>query len=104
LHQTLVPDHIYDVVIVGGGVAGTALACSLGMCYVYGPAGDFYKHVLIFCIAASKPEFHAKKIALVEAFDLAPVKDWSPLENAFSNRVVSLTPASVSLLKGENSL
>lgn len=24
-------EHIYDVVIVGGGVAGTALACSLGL-------------------------------------------------------------------------
>lgn len=30
-HQAVATDDLYDVVIVGGGVAGTALACSLGI-------------------------------------------------------------------------
>lgn len=66
LHQTLVPDHIYDVVIVGGGVAGTALACSLGMCYVYGPAGDFYEHALIFVLQQASQSSVPKRLRLLK--------------------------------------
>ncbi|KAJ4470442.1 hypothetical protein J3R30DRAFT_3537535 [Lentinula aciculospora] len=72
----------YDVVIVGGGPAGLALASALG----------------------SKNEFqNTLKIALVEAGDLSVVRDWSPPADTFSNRVVSLTNASQAFLKGTGS-
>ncbi|KAJ3932777.1 MAG: ubiquinone biosynthesis hydrox [Lentinula lateritia] len=68
----------YDVVIVGGGPAGLALANALG----------------------SKEELQNNlKIALVEAGDLSKVRDWSPPTDTFSNRVVSLTNASQAFLK-----
>ncbi|GAV99750.1 ubiquinone biosynthesis hydrox [Lentinula edodes] len=68
----------YDVVIVGGGPAGLALANALG----------------------SKEELQNNlKIALVEAGDLSKVRDWSPPSDTFSNRVVSLTNASQAFLK-----
>lgn len=63
----------YDVVIIGGGVAGATLACSL----------------------ASRPSFRHNRIALVEGMDLTSVKNWEPKSDNFSNRVVSLTPGSM---------
>ncbi|KAJ3971829.1 ubiquinone biosynthesis hydrox [Lentinula raphanica] len=72
----------FDVVIVGGGPAGLALACALG----------------------SKAELQsALKIALVEAGDLSKVRDWSSPAGSFSNRVVSLTNASQTFLKDAGS-
>ncbi|KAI8379038.1 hypothetical protein BD560DRAFT_324896 [Blakeslea trispora] len=67
----------YDVVIIGGGVAGVTLACSL----------------------ASNPSMCHQRIALVEAMDLTNVRQWEPKQNEFSNRVVSLTPGSLEFLK-----
>ncbi|KAF5388673.1 hypothetical protein D9757_004742 [Collybiopsis confluens] len=72
----------FDVVIVGGGPVGLALATALG----------------------SKPELNKSlKIALVEAGDLSKVRDWSPSPAAFSNRVVSLTNASQTFLQNIDS-
>ncbi|KAF9920974.1 putative ubiquinone biosynthesis monooxygenase [Linnemannia zychae] len=67
----------YDVVIVGGGIAGSALACAL----------------------ASNKASSTLKIALVEAFDLSNHMKWSPRPDQYSNRVSSLTPKSVAFLK-----
>ncbi|KAI9012633.1 hypothetical protein CLU79DRAFT_398486 [Phycomyces nitens] len=68
---------LYDIVIVGGGVAGTALACAL----------------------ASNPVLRNNRVALVEAMDLAGTIEWSPVKESYSNRVVSLTPGSMSFFE-----
>ncbi|GAA5815003.1 hypothetical protein MFLAVUS_008507 [Mucor flavus] len=67
-------ENAYDVVIIGGGVAGVTLACSL----------------------ASRPSLRNSRIALVEAMDLTGVRNWEPKLDNYSNRVVSLTPGSMS--------
>ncbi|KAG0336896.1 tRNA (cytosine-5-)-methyltransferase, partial [Podila humilis] len=67
----------YDVVIVGGGIAGSALACAL----------------------ASGTATRTQRIALVEAFDLSNHVHWCPRVDEYSNRVSSLTPKSVAFLK-----
>ncbi|KAF9350710.1 putative ubiquinone biosynthesis monooxygenase [Mortierella sp. AD094] len=67
----------YDVVIVGGGIAGSALACAL----------------------ATGKASSTQKIALIEAFDLSNHINWSPHPDQYSNRVSSLTPKSVAFLK-----
>ncbi|KAG2211219.1 hypothetical protein INT47_006339 [Mucor saturninus] len=66
-------ENAYDVVIIGGGVAGVTLACSL----------------------ASSPSMRHNRIALVEAMDLTGVRNWEPQADNYSNRVVSLTPGSM---------
>ncbi|KAI7900840.1 uncharacterized protein BX663DRAFT_516697 [Cokeromyces recurvatus] len=70
-------ENAYDVVIIGGGVAGVSLACSL----------------------ASSQTMRQYRIALVETMDLTKVKNWEPKENNYSNRVVSLTPGSMGFFK-----
>ncbi|KAI5120265.1 hypothetical protein M0805_004601 [Coniferiporia weirii] len=62
-----------DVVIVGGGPAGLAFANAL---------------------VSHQPIKQSLRIALVEASDLDRVRQWSLSENAFSNRVSSITNAS----------
>ncbi|CAO3660520.1 unnamed protein product [Rhizopus stolonifer] len=66
-------EQAYDVVIIGGGVAGVTLACAL----------------------ASSPSVSHKRIALVEAMDLSGVQNWKPQQDNYSNRVVSLTPGTM---------
>ncbi|KAG0326261.1 putative ubiquinone biosynthesis monooxygenase [Dissophora globulifera] len=74
--DTTAPEQ-YDVVIVGGGIAGSALACAL----------------------ASGKASSTQKIGLIEAFDLSSHAKWSPRPDQYSNRVSSLTPKSVAFLK-----
>ncbi|KAF9996096.1 putative ubiquinone biosynthesis monooxygenase [Entomortierella chlamydospora] len=74
--ESSTPDQ-YDVVIVGGGIAGSALACAL----------------------ATGKASGTQKVALVEAFDLSNHVNWSPRPDQYSNRVSSLTPKSVAFLK-----
>ncbi|CCM01594.1 uncharacterized protein FIBRA_03654 [Fibroporia radiculosa] len=54
-----------DVVIVGGGPAGLALANALG---------------------AARPIAERLKVTLIEAGDLSKIRYWNPLSSAFSNR------------------
>ncbi|KAF8159639.1 ubiquinone biosynthesis hydrox [Crassisporium funariophilum] len=67
-----------DVVIVGGGPAGLALASALG----------------------SSPSVRGNiSVTLVEGSDLSKIKSWSPAPGTFSNRVSSLTNESQAFLK-----
>ncbi|KAL1743220.1 hypothetical protein HDZ31DRAFT_83561 [Schizophyllum fasciatum] len=74
--STAAPDHS-DVVIVGGGPAGLALASAL---------------------ASSKNVREKLRITLVEAGDLSKVRAWSQSEG-YSNRCVSLTNNSTRFLR-----
>ncbi|KAJ7733227.1 ubiquinone biosynthesis hydrox [Mycena maculata] len=68
----------WDVVIVGGGPAGLALASALG---------------------SSKLVRESLRVSLVEASDLSKVHEWSPVAGTFSNRASSLTHKSQAFLK-----
>ncbi|KAJ1915516.1 putative ubiquinone biosynthesis monooxygenase [Tieghemiomyces parasiticus] len=66
--------ELFDVVIVGGGIAGATLARGLVL--------------------------RGRKVALVESSDLSKVRNWdgSNLSTVYSNRTVSITPASQTTL------
>ncbi|ESK94906.1 ubiquinone biosynthesis monooxygenase coq6 [Moniliophthora roreri MCA 2997] len=68
----------YDVVIVGGGPAGLALAGALG---------------------SKQALRESLKVALVEAGDLSRIRHWTMPTDTFSNRVSSLTNVSQAFLK-----
>ncbi|KAF9480481.1 ubiquinone biosynthesis hydrox [Pholiota conissans] len=72
-----------DVVIVGGGPAGLALASALGS------SSYLRKNI---------------SITLIEGGDLDKLKAWNPSPGTFSNRVVSLTNTSQAFLRGTNGL
>ncbi|KZF20322.1 ubiquinone biosynthesis mono0xygenase COQ6 [Xylona heveae TC161] len=69
--------EIYDVVCVGGGPAGLSLLSAL----------------------RSSKVTSGLKVALVEGQDLSRTRTWQLPRDQFSNRVSSLTPASVGFLK-----
>ncbi|KAJ3336516.1 putative ubiquinone biosynthesis monooxygenase [Gonapodya sp. JEL0774] len=73
--ESLHHESLYDVVIVGGGVAGTALAAAL----------------------SSKPSLAKSRVALIESADLY-VKPESA-HGRYSNRVSSFNPSSVDFFK-----
>ena len=86
-----------DVVIVGGGPAGLALASALGMSPRSIPP-----------LAGTKDDIHIGSspivkdnlsVALIEAGDLNKIQDWSMPMGSFSNRASSLTNASQDFLK-----
>ncbi|KAF8967656.1 COQ6 monooxygenase [Flammula alnicola] len=78
--STHVPSDVIDsdIVIVGGGPAGLALASALG---------------------SSPSVLQNASITLIEGGDLSKIKAWNPAPGTFSNRVVSLTNASQAFLK-----
>ncbi|KAL8279298.1 hypothetical protein RQP46_008335 [Phenoliferia psychrophenolica] len=75
LSQAQVEQH--DIVIVGGGPAGLALAAAF---------------------AASDPIASTHKITLLEASPLSTVSGWAPPPGKFSNRVSSVTAENVAYL------
>ncbi|CRG92344.1 ubiquinone biosynthesis monooxygenase Coq6 [Talaromyces islandicus] len=70
------PD-IYDVVCVGGGTAGLALAAAL----------------------RASPVTSKLRVALIESQDLSKSRSWSLKPDEYSNRCSSLTPTSVAFLQ-----
>ncbi|KAJ8341595.1 hypothetical protein SKAU_G00338860 [Synaphobranchus kaupii] len=68
-------NELYDIIISGGGMVGTAMACSLGM----------------------DPNLEGKKILLLEAGN-KKVMDKAP--ESYSTRVSSINPGSATLLSG----
>ncbi|RHZ57896.1 hypothetical protein Glove_382g31 [Diversispora epigaea] len=74
-HKNL--ENIYDIVIVGGGIAGNALACAL----------------------ANSEITKSQRVALIEFSDVSYLKEWKPSPNEFSNRVSALTPQSIEFFK-----
>ncbi|RIA89828.1 hypothetical protein C1645_824223, partial [Glomus cerebriforme] len=72
-------ENIYDIVIVGGGISGSALACALASSSI---------------ITKSQ-----KRVALIEFNDTSNIKEWIPIQGEFSNRVSPLTPHSVEFFK-----
>ncbi|XP_072313318.1 ubiquinone biosynthesis monooxygenase COQ6, mitochondrial [Eucyclogobius newberryi] len=68
-------DDVYDVIISGGGMVGSAMACSLGM----------------------DPNLESKKILLLDA---GHKKVMDSVPDTFSTRVSSISPGSATLLAG----
>ncbi|OMJ19003.1 Ubiquinone biosynthesis monooxygenase COQ6, mitochondrial [Smittium culicis] len=66
----------YDIVIVGAGIAGSSLACSI----------------------SSSPLLSNKKVALVDASPLKKISQWLPPTDRFSNRTVQITAANQKFL------
>lgn len=73
--NTVGQDEVYDVIISGGGMVGSAMACSLGM----------------------DPNLGDKKILLLEA---GHKKVMDKVADTYSTRVSSISPGSATLLAG----
>jgi ubiquinone biosynthesis monooxygenase Coq6 len=85
-----------DVVIVGGGPAGLALATALGNPYIMITSSLEAQ----ICLGSSQVVRENVSVTLVDAGDLSKIRDWSLPAGTFSNRVVSLTNSSQSFLRG----
>ncbi|XP_053488752.1 ubiquinone biosynthesis monooxygenase COQ6, mitochondrial isoform X1 [Ictalurus furcatus] len=68
-------NDVYDIIISGGGMVGTAMACSLGC----------------------DPNLQGRKILLLEA---GPKKEMDKVPEVYSTRVSSISPGSATLLSG----
>ena len=92
--------EIYDVVCVGGGPAGLSLLTALRM-----PLSIIISSISWWSrlneghmiLGATEATSHLK-LALVESQDLGRLREWNLPTDQYSNRVSSLTPASVAFL------
>ena len=90
-----------DIVIVGGGPAGLALAAALGE-LIAQPLDTPKQFLMGEDLIGSSESIRESslRVTLVEASDLSKIRDWAPREGTFSNRVSSLTNASQAFLQG----
>lgn len=84
-----------DIVIVGGGPAGLALASALGV-----SSAAIIIGARLNPPGSSSSVRQNASVTLVEGGDLTKIKNWIPAPGTYSNRVVSLTNASQAFLKG----
>jgi hypothetical protein len=96
--STSTPEE-WDVVIVGGGPAGLALASALGIHVRSSKEAKVLKNIS----GSSQLVRESLRVALVEASDLSKVHGWIPAAGTFSNRASSLTHKSQTFLKGLHS-
>ena len=99
--RTNTPGHEdCDVVVVGGGPAGLALASALGA-YPLGYPKHPKRLTRLYTLSASKKTLRGSvKVTLVEGGDLSKIYNWDLPPDAFSNRVVSLTNSTLDFLDG----
>lgn len=84
-----------DVVIVGGGPAGLALAAALSALLF----GSRFTLIQTMRAVSNPTAKQSLKIALIEAGDLSKIHDWDMPSDAYSNRVSSITNASQNFLR-----
>lgn len=88
-----------DVVIVGGGPAGLALASALGMLIVLAAAAAPRSNSP--GLGSSQVARSSLRITVIDAGDFSKIENWSMDADRFSNRVSSLTNDSCRFLKGK---
>ena len=90
----------YDVVIVGGGPVGLALAGALSM-----PHGTTKKCCAVVIdkkiVDSSAIVRENLRIALIETSDLDPIRNWEPVPDKYSNRASSITNVAYAFLRGQ---
>lgn len=94
LHRCFSSAHntsFYDVVIVGGGLVGNAMACSLGMHLLqYIRVKHYTSHL------GKSPVLKSQKVLLLES---GKPKSLGLPPTTYSNRVSAVSPASVRLFE-----
>lgn len=89
----------HDIVILGGGIVGLALASALSL-FVLESADTFVTYISLF--PGSKPVLRdTYNITLLDVANLDEAKSWQPISDAqFENRCSSITNQSRAFLQG----
>ncbi|KAK4049561.1 putative ubiquinone biosynthesis monooxygenase [Microbotryomycetes sp. JL201] len=90
-----------DLVVVGGGPAGLALAAAIGVSQL---GSIILLEVLMVIYAASNTSITSShgRLALIEAGDFKQQLQWQPKPDEYSNRVSSITADNIRFLTSEH--
>jgi len=88
-------EDTYDIVIIGGGPAGLALASALGEFELESTASG---QLFILTAVSHKTIRDTTRILLLEGGSLDPVRNWDD-QGGWSNRVSSLTAENIEWLE-----